>query len=179
MIDYMSLIRQYYEPDTELYRILLTHSGLVAERALAVCGLHPELGADRDFIREAAMLHDIGIFLCDAPGIHCCGTEPYIRHGVLGAEIVRKAGWERHARVCERHTGTGLSRHAILERKLPLPPIDLVPETIEEQIICYADKFYSKTHPDKEKPLERVLRSLERFGAQDVERFRAWHERFR
>ena len=36
------------------------------------------------------MLHDIGIFQTDAPGIHCFGSQPYICHGRLGAELLRK-----------------------------------------------------------------------------------------
>ena len=92
--------------------------------------------------------------------------------------MLRREGLERHARVCERHTGTGLTIHDITTQNLPLPHIDLVPETIEEQIICYADKFYSKSHPEREKTIEQAARSLEKFGAEGVERFRRWAEKF-
>ena len=47
----------------------MTHSTLVTKRAVRICDLHPELLLDRQFIIEAAMLHDIGIFKCNAPGI--------------------------------------------------------------------------------------------------------------
>lgn len=122
------------------------------------------------------MLHDIGVVLCDAPGISCFGTEPYIRHGLMGAEILRKEGLERHARVAERHTGTGLTIESIRLQNLPLPLQDFSPETMEEKLICWADKFFSKT-PSKltlEKTSEQVIAMLSRFPDGNVERFREW-----
>ena len=80
------------------------------------------------------MLHDIGIFLCDAPGIACHGKEPYICHGRLGAELLRQAGYPRHARVCERHTGAGLTKAEIVAQHLPIPAQDFLPETLEERL---------------------------------------------
>lgn len=176
-MDYQRIIDQYYE-DGELKRILLTHSQSVARRALQIVALHPELNLDAQFVEEAAMLHDIGIIRCDAPGIRCFGTEPYICHGRIGAAMLREAGLEQHARVCERHTGAGLSRTDILSQHLPLPAEDFLPETLEEQVICYADKFYSKTRLDREKTLDEAIRSLSKFGEEGVRRFRRWAEMF-
>lgn len=151
----LALIDKYYPEENELKHILLTHSRSVADKALALARLHPELKLDLQFIEEAALLHDIGIFLTDADGIHCYGSHPYICHGYLGADLVRKEGYPRHALVCERHTGAGLSLKAIEERNLPIPHREMVPVSLEEQLICFADKFYSKTKLDKEKSLEK------------------------
>ena len=101
----LDLIDKYYPQDNELKHILNVHSRSVADKALWIAGKHPELNLDTVFLEEAAMLHDIGIFLTHAPGIQCFGTEPYICHGYLGAGLVRKEGFPRHALVCERHTG--------------------------------------------------------------------------
>ena len=103
------LIDKYYPEANELRHILLTHSRSVADKALWIADRHPELSLDRDFLYEAAMLHDIGIFLTDADGIYCFGDKPYICHGYLGADLVRSEGYPRHALVCERHTGAGLA----------------------------------------------------------------------
>ena len=85
------LIDKYYPEANELRHILLTHSRSVADKALWIADRHPELSLDRDFLYEAAMLHDIGIFLTDADGIYCFGDKPYICHGYLGADLcVRK-----------------------------------------------------------------------------------------
>ena len=172
MIDYQTIIDKYYPQDNALRRLLLKHSRQVAQRALQIAKRHPELGADRRFLEEGAMLHDIGVFRCHAPSIYCEGTEPYLRHGLIGGQLLRKEGYPDHARVCERHTGTGLTIEEINEQHLPLPPADYVPETIEEQIICYADKFYSKSHPDRVSTVDDVIASLRKFGSKGVEKFK-------
>ena len=145
---------------------------------MQIVSLHPELNLDREFIEEAAMLHDIGIIKTDAPGIKCFGTEPYICHGILGAEMLRQEGLPRHARVCERHTGAGLSLNEIVSQNLPLPHQDFLPETLEEQVICYADKFFSKTHLDREKSVEKAEKSIAKFGEEGLARFKQWEKMF-
>ena len=177
-MDYQAIINKYYPGDTPLRHILLTHSRCVADKALAIVDRHPELGADREFVEEAAMLHDIGIYQTNAPSIHCFGQHPYICHGTLGAELMRREGYPRHALVCERHTGAGLSLREIESQQLPIPHRDMLPQSIEEQIVCYADKFFSKTKLEQEKTLQAAQHSLEKFGAEGAERFRHWAELF-
>ena len=172
------LIHRYCKDNSALENVLLKHSSDVANRALKIADKHSEFQIDRDFLYEAAMLHDIGIVCVDAPAIFCYGTEPYIKHGLLGAELLRKEGLPAHARVAERHTGTGLTREEILRQSLPLPPADYVPETLEEQIICYADKFYSKTRLSEEKSFESALASLRKFGEDGLAVFEDWKLRF-
>lgn len=179
MIDYQSIINQYYKEDTPLRHILLTHSLQVTQRALSICDRHPELHLDRDFLEAAAMLHDIGIIGCDAPGIECYGKEPYICHGIIGAKMLGDTqAMAPYARVCARHTGAGITRDEIVRQGLPLPLQDFLPETLEEQVICYADKFYSKSRLDHEKTIEEALRSLRKFGEDGVHRFLDWAEKF-
>jgi len=177
-MDALAIINKYYPEDNELKHILLTHSRSVAGKALWIADRHPELNLDRRFLKEAALLHDIGVFLTDAPGIHCHGTYPYICHGYLGAELMRKEGFPNHALVCERHTGAGMSLQSILEQELPVPHRDMVPVSLEEQVICFADKFFSKTHLDREKPVEKAYKSISRFGEEGVIRFNDWCGRF-
>jgi uncharacterized protein len=177
-MDFQAIIDKYYPEDDDLRRLLIGHSRQVADRCLEICSRHPELRIDREFVEEAAMLHDIGIRWCNAPSIYCNGTEPYIRHGQIGADLLRDLGWERHARVAERHTGTGLTRQQIVSQQLPLPPQDFVPEVVEEQVVCYADKFYSKSHPDRVLTVLEAAQSLEKFGHEGVEKFLSWAKMF-
>lgn len=172
------IIYKFYPEENQLRNILLTHSELVARKALQVADKHPELALDRQFLEEASLLHDIGIFLCDAPAIQCFGTHPYICHGYLGAELMRQEGFERHALVCERHTGAGLTLTQIEVQNLPVPHRDMLPVTLEEQVICFADKFFSKTRLAEEKTVEQARRSLQKFGEEGVERFNRWCEIF-
>ena len=117
------------------------------------------------------MIHDIGVFLTNAPSIYCTGDQPYICHGVLGAELMRADGYPRHALVCERHTGTGLTVADIIAQNLPLPHRDMCPVSLEEKLVCFADKFYSKSNPDREKPLDKVRKSVARYGEDSLRRF--------
>lgn len=174
----LSLIDKFYPRENELKHILLAHSRSVADKALALAARHPELGLDLAFVEEAALLHDIGIFLTHAPGIGCTGEHPYICHGFLGADLLRAEGLPRHALVCERHTGAGLSLKDIQERGLPLPHRDMLPVSPEEQLICLADKFFSKTHLEREKTLEQARRSVSKHGEEGALRFDELCRRF-
>ena len=174
----IELIDAYYPEDNERKHILLVHSRLVAEKALRIADGHPELNLDKDFLYEAGMLQDIGIFLTDAPGIFCFGDQPYICHGYLGADLMRREGYPRHALVCERHTGAGLSLDDIIAQNLPVPHRDMLPVSMEEQVICFADKFYSKTHLEREKTVEKARKSISNFGNVGLERFDHWCEQF-
>ena len=133
---------------------------------------------DKAFLEEAAMLHDIGIFLTDAPGIFCFGDKPYICHGYLGADLLREEGFPRHALVCERHTGAGISAESIIKQDLPIPHREMLPVSMEEQVICFADKFFSKTRLEKEKSVEGALKSISKYGEDGIKRFNTWCERF-
>jgi uncharacterized protein len=177
-MNYQSIIDKYYPENDDLKKLLLKHSRQVTDRCLMLCDRHPELRLDRQFLEEAAMLHDIGIRWCDAPSICCHGTEPYLRHGIIGAELLRREGFPRHASVCERHTGTGLTAQQIATQQLPLPVGDYVPESIEEQLVCYADKFFSKSHPDRVLTVAQAAQSLERFGHDGVVKFLDWAAKF-
>lgn len=171
---WMRIIDKYYSDNPPLRDLLILHSRLVADKALKVAAAHPELALDSRFIEEAAMLHDIGIFLTDAAPIHCFGRFHYICHGYLGADLLRSEGLPDHALVAERHTGTGLTLKQILERDLPVPHRDMVPVSLEEKVVCFADKFFSKTHPEEEKTPQQAEKSLAKFGEEGVLVFREW-----
>ncbi len=54
----------------------------------------------------------------------------------------------------------------------------MLPVSLEEQLICFADKFYSKTKLEREKPIEKIRQGLAAYGQEDVKRFDAWCELF-
>lgn len=176
-MDYINLINQYYADSPELREVLLTHSRQVADRALQIVDAHPEWTAnglvDRQFVEEAAMLHDIGIIYVSAPRIHCVGPHKYIEHGYLGAELLRREGYDKHALVAERHTGTGISMDQVIREDLPIPVQDYCPISLEEKIICYADKFYSKSHLGEEVAMSKIRENIWRYGHDAIMR---WEE---
>lgn len=172
------IIDRYYTRGSRLREILTVHSELVARKALE-CAERRKLGIDAGFVEEAALLHDIGIFRCNAPDICCEGPLPYICHGLEGRRILETEGLPLHALVCERHTGAGLTVDDIIRQNLPLPLRDMTPQTLEERLICYADKFYSKSGDiRREKQLDKVMKSMERHGPDTLARFMALHKEF-
>lgn len=174
----LALIDKYYADHEQARRVLLAHSRQVAGLAARVAeGMARSGPVDMDFVYEAALLHDIGMIFTDAPQLGCHGDQPYITHGVLGAGLLREEGLPRHALVCERHIGVGLSIDDIAEQGLPLPMRDMRPQSLEEEIVAYADLFYSKTQKGV-RTAERVRRSLAQYGTHKVTIFNAWHERF-
>ncbi len=175
------LLEKYYPSGDPAREILFAHSRAVAAKALAVAGRLAQCETiDLSFIEEAALLHDIGIRFVKAPAIGCYGDLPYLAHGYKGRELLEAEGWPRHALVCERHIGVGLTAAEIVAQQLPLPVRDMIPQTLEEIIITYADLFFSKGEQEltREKGVERVRQSLARFGAENLAIFERWHARF-
>ena len=156
----------------------MSHVTDVTNKALSIARKHPELAIDVRFLEEAGMLHDIGIFQAKAPHIACKGKYPYICHGYLGRELLEKEGYPQHALVCERHTGTGLSMDTIIKRKLPIPHRDMLPLSMEEKIICFADKFYSKSKLGREKTVKKIRSGLGKHGKHQIVQFDEWCELF-
>ncbi|MDX2493816.1 MAG: HDIG domain-containing protein [Desulfuromusa sp.] len=176
------LIKKYYSKNPQTWQILIDHSRLVTRKALKVGRYLQEQRnlVDLQFIAEAAMLHDIGMIMTDTPELGCHGKGDYLQHGLRGKEILEREGLPRHARVCERHIGVGLTAREIQQRKLPLPERDMQPETLEEQIICYADLFYSKgeKNRDRERSPAKIRDKLKKYGKNKVKVFDQWQEQF-
>ena len=162
-MDPLLIIKKYVDPSSDAYRILVDHSTSVANLAVSMGKAHPELDIDLQFVQEAAMLHDIGIIRTAAESIDCHGDEPYICHGVLGAEILRSEGLDKHA----------------LGHGLPIPSRDMLPVSLEEKLICYADKFFSKTHLGEQRSVDVARKKLEKFGPETLRRFDELHALFK
>lgn len=164
------IISRYYEVDSLAFTILIEHGRAVADKSLALGRRVSHLNPDMTLIGEAALLHDIGMIMTEAPRIGCFGHEEYICHGYLGRDILEKEGLYRHALICERHVGMGISILDIDEKDLPLPRRNMIPETIEEKLICYADKFFSKNllAMGREKSLANVRNEVRSYGEEKL-----------
>ncbi|HBU06179.1 MAG TPA: hypothetical protein DEA95_06315 [Nitrospiraceae bacterium] len=56
----------------------------------------------------------------------------------------------------------------------------MIPTTIEEKIICFADKFFSKDNePLKEKPISKAREFIARFGDGKLKQFDEWVKLFK
>jgi len=179
-LDPFEIIKKYYVPGSLAYEILVGHSRMVVKKSLEAAKNIKHLNPDILFLKEAAMLHDIGIFLTDEPRLGCFGDEEYICHGYLGRELLEKEGLPDHALVCERHVGVGLSISDIERQRLPMPKRGMLPLSLEEKIICFADKFFSKRIDALhiEKSLDEVRESIRKYGEDKLRIFDEMYDLF-
>ena len=129
----------FVEPHAAFRRLkvpkeVVAHSEGVARIADAVAKRVAKRGVEVDFrlVHEGALLHDVG------------RAETHsLAHGLAGGRMLRGLGFdERVARIAETHMVSGLT--AAEAKRSGLPARDFLPETIEEKIVCYADKLSDK-----------------------------------
>ena len=109
------------------------HSLKVAEKALEIAEKIDREDIDTDLIEIGGLLHDIGR----------SKTHDF-NHGIIGANILKERGFsKRLSRICETHILGGLDKEDA--KKVGLPERDYLPLTLEEKIVCLADKHISGT----------------------------------
>ncbi|MFD3893034.1 HD domain-containing protein [Streptomyces cellulosae] len=171
-------LHEKHAPTAEAFASVHRHCELVrsvAEQLLA----SPRLAhLDAGLVRAGCLLHDIGVYrLYDDEGR--LDHKNYIRHGVLGQELLESEGYpDALCRFCSHHTGVGLTREDVERQNLPLPPADYLAETPEERLVMYADKFHSKSHPYRFLTPDAYAAHVRRFGEEKVTAFQALREEF-
>lgn len=176
----ISILTQCCDPEGATFRALVAHGDAIWGKIRAILERSHFDDADTALLEEAAYLHDIGAIRTSSPDIGCAGEAPYIMHGFFGREMLEALGMPRHALIAERHIGVGLTLADIEALGLPLPMRDAVPETLEEELLCFADLFFSK-RPGKEaveKPIARIRKKLARHGERQVRVFDEWCKKF-
>jgi len=109
------------------------HSLKVAEKAIELAEKIKLREVDMDLIEIGSLLHDIG--RCKTHGFN---------HALIGAKLIRERGLsERLAKICETHILGGLDKEDA--KQVGLPERDFLPQTLEEKIICLADKHIAGT----------------------------------
>jgi uncharacterized protein len=170
-------LHQRHAPTPTALELVYTHCvivGGIAEQLQARSGLD----VDSELVRAGCLLHDVGVYrLYDDAGV--LDGASYIRHGVLGHELLREEGLpEVICRFASHHTGVGLSREDVIRQELPLPPCDYLAETAAERLVMYADKFHSKSTPPKLLTADAYAASVRRFGEDKVAAFQAMRAAF-
>jgi len=110
---------------------VISHIEKVTEKALEIGRKLKDKGIDVDLelLEMGGYLHDIGRSVTHGVG-----------HGVEGTKILRKYNFSDPViRLVERHIGAGITAEEA--SRLGLPEKDFIPETLEEKILAYADKF--------------------------------------
>ncbi|MEA2097691.1 MAG: HD domain-containing protein [Patescibacteria group bacterium] len=167
MNQYFKLLKKY-STTKKHYEIILNHSLLVLSKSIDIIA-KKELCNDIDFdlVVSGSLLHDIGA--CRFMENFDKPQKDYLKHGIIGGEILRREDLNEEALIAERHIGSGLSKKYIEENNLPLPHRDFLPITLEQKLVCYADKFHSKS--DKKDNLKSIKKEMEGFGKEPFGRF--------
>ncbi len=152
-----------YASNKENFNGVLRHSKVVQKLALDIGKKVKDV--DLDFIKSASLLHDIGRFKTGVKG------KDVVKHGIFGADILRKEGLREHALVAERHMGAGISREDIEEQGLELPLNDYIPISKEEKIICHADTLvFGERVGTIEEAVEKFSKELGKKVAKKIKR---------
>ena len=93
---------------------------------------------DRDYIKTASYIHDMGRMVVGSKGSKVLQTAIY--HGLEGYKILKKQGYpEKLARICLAHIG-GAGLDKVTNRKYKFfKNKDTLAKSMEEKIIAYAD----------------------------------------
>lgn len=169
----MKIIFENYPEKSIAFKYYYTHCIKVTELALKIIDQNKHLKINKEIVTFGAMLHDIGIIQTDAPEIGCFGKYPYIAHTYLGREMLEQEGLYDIAPICERHIGVGLTKEDIIKADFPLPHRDMIPISLEEKLICYADKFYSKSdkHLTIPRSVEKIRKKMLKYGEDKIRKF--------
>lgn len=161
-------LHRAYAPTSEAFDSVHTHCRIVWEIAERLLRNVPNADIDADLVRAGCLLHDVGVYrLYDAEGR--LDHRGYIRHGILGHEILTEAGLpERICRFASHHTGVGITRDDVCRQGLPIPAADYLAVTAEERLVMYADKFHSKSTPPRFLTLDAYRQRVRRFGPEKV-----------
>jgi len=147
---------------------VIKHCIAVAELALEIAAANKNRNKnkniDEELIFTGALLHDMGR-----------ARSHGVEHGFLGGELAKASGLDdRLVKIIQRHVGAGITAEEA--KQLGLPPISLMPETIEEKIVAYADCLIEGT---RRTSVEHAMSNLKKkLGARHpaVERLKKLHE---
>jgi len=157
----IELLKKYSSSEKD-FEAVLKHSKNVQKEALRIAA--KVKNTDKELIKIGSLLHDIGRFRKDL----------VYRHGLNGAEMLRKEGFEEYAKVAERHLGAGISKQDIKKQKLKLPMKDFVPLSKEEKIISYADNLIEDNKLISVKQV--IKRYKDELGEEVAEKIKKQHE---
>ena len=168
-------VHRKYALSQTLLELVWTHSNAVTDIALTLydSGKFDVTGLSREYLIKAGLLHDVGVYLCqgfewipDQPP----QEKPYVQHVLVGAWILQQEGYDYFiVQTARNHTGVGLTADDVQKYGLDLPVDNYLPESLVEQLVCYAAKYHSKA--PKFKTTQQILESLHRFNGDKVARF--------
>ena len=163
----IKLLHEKHAPNIEAFNRVFTHCLIVWDIAKAIIESN-QLDVNAELVKAGCLLHDVGVYSLYRD--NWFDEDMYITHGIVGYQILKDEGYgEQICRIASHHTGVGLSRNDIKQQGLPLPDEDYLAETIEEELVMYADKFHSKQ--PRFNSYDGYKNTVSKFGDDKVKRF--------
>jgi uncharacterized protein len=143
---------------------VISHCKAVTDFALQIaCKLQARgYAVDLELVEAGGLLHDIGR-----------SKTHTVDHSVVGAQIARTLDLPQDViNIIKRHVGAGITPEEA--ELLGWPKDNYVPQTLEEKVVCYADK---RIDHDKKTPIQVEIERLQRSGfVGGAERVRRLHD---
>lgn len=143
---------------------VIRHCEVVTELAAEIAKTCQERGlkVDLELVEIGALLHDIGRSKTHS-----------VHHAVIGAKIAKSLGLpEPVLAIIKRHVGGGITTKEA--GKLGWPKGIYMPQTLEEKIVSYADKFIEGS---RRVPIEKTIENFsQELPPSAAERVRRLHE---
>lgn len=171
-------LHRKYAPNDRVYDLVYGHCQIVCEIALwCADNIKDETKVDMALLKSAALLHDIGTYILFNNEGRVANNRMYPQHAILGAKIVADEGIDmRISKIIETHVLLGLTKQEIIDTPWALPARDYEPDTIEGELLCYADRFHSK-YPTFN-AYDSFLYGLKKSLPLQAAKFEAWSKRF-
>jgi uncharacterized protein len=142
----------------------------VIDHVVAVTGVALDLATklqakgipiDVQLVEAGALLHDLGR-----------SKSHNVDHGLVGAQTAQKLGLPQSVvNIIKRHVGAGITPEEA--KWLGWPKDNYIPTTLEEKVVCYADKCIDHDHIA---PIEDEIHKLQTKGfSEAAERVRRLH----
>lgn len=170
-------LHKKYAPTEKLLASVWTHCQIIRDISEQLID-NSHLSINKKVIEAGCLLHDIGVYaLFDEAG-NKVNDYNYMNHGIRGEELLRKERIPRELwRIASHHLGVGFTQHDIEKQGLPFDQ-PYMPETIEERLVTYADKFHSKTNPPRFNTYESFMATAGTYGDDIATRFEKLKDEF-
>lgn len=141
----IQILKQQCPPQVVQHCIAVTALALEIADKLQAKGIKINL----PLVEAGGLLHDLGR-----------AKSHEVNHGLIGAQMGKDLGFPQPLLdVIKRHVGAGITNEEA--QWLRWPPDNYMPTTIEEKVVCYADK---RVDHDRVVPIEEEIRKLQRRG---------------
>jgi len=166
-------------PNQDTFNLVWTHCQIVALIALQRAQSYTQQPVNYQKVVVGGLVHDIGVYRLFKENSLQFDMSRYLFHGLEGWLILQEEHFgEEIANFARNHTGLGITHYDVYKEHLPLPLGDYSPQTVEQELVMYADKFHTKSNPPEFISVTAARRSALKFGSENAKKFDYYQQKF-